>query len=110
MNISELLSDNDWDNAFCYAESEFSSDDVSDVIACDEGYNDGDSWVAIFLLNNGKFAYLNAWCDFTGWGCRSDGDVVIRDDLRTLVLNDVSEVDRVRLGFDRLTGERLVQL
>jgi len=65
MTIEELLEDDDWDEAFGFAN--FKIEDIDEIIAADEGYNDGESWIALFRLKNGKFAGLSAWCDYTGW-------------------------------------------
>jgi hypothetical protein len=46
----------------------FGPDDVAEVIASDNGENDGPDWIAVFRLNDGRFAALQAGCDYTGWG------------------------------------------
>lgn len=86
----EELKNGDWDEAFKYASphvcsaghahgpsatimspvstAEFTREDVTKIIALREGENDGESWVGIFALKDGRFAVLRAWCDYTGWG------------------------------------------
>jgi hypothetical protein len=75
----EELAGYDWEEAFKYAGptavigqdiglSSFSRDDVKRVIALREGENDEESWLGLFELNDGRFAFLSAWCDYTGWG------------------------------------------
>jgi len=66
MTPKDLKEEFDWGEAFEFAE--FNIDDVESVIYADEGYNDGDSWIGLFKLKNGKFGGLTAWCDYTGWG------------------------------------------
>ena len=39
-----------------------------------EGYNDGDSWVGVFLLDDGTYLSLTAGCDYSGWECQSGGE------------------------------------
>lgn len=46
----------------------FSRDDVEEILAIEEGENDGDSWTGLFKLKDGRFAAVSAWCDYTGWG------------------------------------------
>ena len=46
----------------------FTREDVEEIIALEEGENDGEAWVAVFKLKDGRFACLRAWCDYTGWG------------------------------------------
>ena len=77
------LEDYDWEQAFEVAQrdnpiavigddqvptSPFTRDDVARIIAKAEGENDGESWVGVFELKDGRFAYVTAWCDYTGWG------------------------------------------
>lgn len=42
--------------------------DVNEIIAISNGENDGNSWLGLFLLTNGMFMMVRAWCDYTGWG------------------------------------------
>lgn len=49
------------------------SDDVAEVLAVYEGWNDGDSWHWIVRLKDNTYAYITGWCDYTGWDCRSGG-------------------------------------
>jgi hypothetical protein len=64
--ILELIDDGDWREAFVYA-NDFTREDVKRVIHMSNGENDGPAWIGLFELKNGKFAGLNAGCDYTGW-------------------------------------------
>jgi hypothetical protein len=44
----------------------FGAADVLKAIAVD-GENDGDRWLGVFELRDGRFGCLRAGCDFTGW-------------------------------------------
>jgi hypothetical protein len=57
----------DWEEAFRYAAPHFTLADVADVIAAVEGENDGADWVAVVRLRDGRFGYVTAGCDYTGW-------------------------------------------
>ena len=103
--IQEMRENHDWCEA-SYVAGGPNFNDAAEVIAASEGANDAESWVAIFRMSDGSYGFLSAWCDYTGWDCRSGGDFTVRDDLRTLLLNDVGEEDRARLGFDN-NGEKL---
>ena len=46
----------------------FTTEDVAEMLHSSEGENDGQDWVAIMRLNDGRFAALTAGCDYTGWG------------------------------------------
>lgn len=50
------------------SEASFSREDVKRIIAMAEGESDDASWLGVFELNDGRFVYLTAWCDYTGWG------------------------------------------
>lgn len=73
----------DWREAFEYANpdaispagvlqdnvdtSPYGVEDVAVIHHLDEGYNDGPPWIGVFELKDGRFAFLTAWCDYTGW-------------------------------------------
>jgi len=77
-------SDYDWNEVFQYANGDkgaprlagntdpsrptFSLADVRYVIAEQVGENDGDDWCALVELHGGRFGYVTAGCDYTGWG------------------------------------------
>lgn len=46
----------------------FTREDVAEIIAMDDGCNDGPDWIGVFRLNDGRFAFVSAGCDYTGWG------------------------------------------
>jgi hypothetical protein len=74
--------DGDWSNVFEYASDEhvgaclgfkgsvqgFGLDDVAYVIAAEEGENDGANWITVVRLQDGRYAFVSAGCDYTGWG------------------------------------------
>lgn len=73
------LDDYDWNEAFGYAgepdtcagnnrkENGFTREDVAEIIFMRAGANDAETWLGIFRLKDGRFAYLSAGCDYTGW-------------------------------------------
>jgi len=75
--LSEVKSEySDWSEAFQYSDFPYSS--VKEVLHMHEGENDYSPWVLVCRLNNGKFGYLSAWCDYTGWDCQAGGESEIR--------------------------------
>lgn len=73
-DIYEKLKDLDYDLGAClYNNSieEFSIENIEELLAIREGENDGESWIWILKLSDDKFAYVEGWCDFTGWDCMS---------------------------------------
>lgn len=95
LTIDKMKLDYDWKEAFCYAS--FSMDDVTNIIAADEGYNDGDSWVCVGQLKNGLYFFLTAWCDYTGWDCQASGDSSCASSLEELKRWNMGAGDRKRL-------------
>ncbi len=89
MTIEELLEDESWSCAFAdpgnYSEGNCDKDteavppgvimdttppyrsDVAEIIATDDGENDGPPWVGLFLLTDGRYLAVEAGCDYTGW-------------------------------------------
>lgn len=51
----------------------FTRDDVAEIIASEEGENDGASWIMLGRLNDGRYFFIEASCDYTGWGCQEGG-------------------------------------
>ena len=59
-----------WDDhseVWKYAEG-FTSKDVAETLASGQGANDENPWWAVGRLFDGRFFYISAWCDYTGWG------------------------------------------
>lgn len=52
----------------------WSNEDIKHLHACLWGENDGPHWYWIIEFKDGSFGYLDAWCDYTGWGCQQGGD------------------------------------
>lgn len=73
------LNSYDWQEAFAYASPEpviagrkmdcspFTRDDVAAIHGIEEGENDGPSWIIYGLLDDGRWFFLEAGCDYTGW-------------------------------------------
>jgi hypothetical protein len=63
----------DYDLQSCldYNPQPFTVDDIERVLAVWEGENDGDDWRWVLLLKDGRYAFLQGGCDYTGWDCQS---------------------------------------
>lgn len=95
--IEEMKQDYDWKEAFGFAP--FDMDEVATIISSDEGYNDGDSWVCVGQLKDGRYFFLTAWCDYTGWDCQASGDCSFALDLEALTRWNLGQADRKRLNM-----------
>ena len=78
--LSEL-DGGDWGEVFKYADkpdecppgssvscTSFTREDVETVFASEDGENDGDPWRMVGKLKDGRYFYIEASCDYTGWG------------------------------------------
>ncbi len=96
MNVEEL-NDYDWKEALGFAD--FSIDEIKRVVAADEGENDGNSWVLVVELNDGRFGYVDAWCDYTGWDCQAGGSSAISESFEELQRFELTSKIRRRLDM-----------
>lgn len=90
----EVLDDCDWEEVFGYAndadrcccfggtpyniegvsqdhyvsESLFYREDVVEIYGMYEGMNEEEDWLIAGLLQDGRHFYIEAGCDYTGWG------------------------------------------
>jgi hypothetical protein len=79
-------------------------EDVAEVIAASEGENDERDWVAVARLKDGRFAYVEAGCDYTGWDCQAGGHVSVSHDLAHLWQFGLTQDARDRLGDEPPKG------
>ncbi len=77
----------------------FQRADVSEVLATSDGENDGANWIGVFRLKDGRFAFLTAGCDYTGWDCQSGGHAIVSHSLEHLVQFGLGDEDRARLNL-----------
>jgi hypothetical protein len=47
--------------------AEFTREDVVSIVGMADGEKDGPSWMGLFRLRDGRVAYVEAGCDYTGW-------------------------------------------
>ena len=111
MTPDEMREDYDWQEAFKALDKvqpvegyegpldAVTLDDVEEVIAASAGDNDGPAWVCIVRLRDRRFAFLSAWCDYTGWGCQEGGDAWVHGDLDALVQFGCTADARERMGL-----------
>lgn len=59
--------------------------DVVEVIAMEDGENDGADWVGVFKMVDGMYLFVYGGCDYTGWDCQSGGGGFFAPSLRGLI-------------------------
>lgn len=74
-------------------------DDIAKVIMHEYGENDGPSWLLVGRLKDGRYFFLEAGCDYTGWDCQASGDIQVADSLDNLKRYCMTESARERLGI-----------
>lgn len=119
------LDDSDWREAFGYAGepgteagdkrhperticaedaavplSPFTREDVAEIIGMAPGENDGPAWVIAGRLTDGRWFYLEAGCDYTGWDCQAGGTAVVSADRERLIRFGITPEERTRLGLE----------
>lgn len=121
-SLEEMRSkdDYDWGNAFGYANSNngyagsnvpmrcegaecsaepFDLADVALVVSAVAGENDGPPWLCLGRLNDGRWFFLTAGCDYTGWDCHASGQAWVSHDRQNLVQFGTDVEARRRLGL-----------
>lgn len=109
--LASLHASGDWWQAFAYAEHPMpcagyggslagaTIDDVARVIVRSEGEPEAWPWMGVFVLRDGRYLYLEAGCDNTGWGCCASGSSWVAADLDSLVQFGLTDHARDRLGL-----------
>ncbi|SFA91025.1 hypothetical protein SAMN05216312_102183 [Cohnella sp. OV330] len=77
----------------------FDREDVAEIIAMSDGENDGPNWIGIFKLKDGRYASIDAGCDYTGWDCQACGYAEVCGTLEEMIKWGLSDEQRKRLGL-----------
>jgi hypothetical protein len=75
----------------------FCLDDVLNIIDASVGENDGADWLVVGVLKDGRWFYIQAGCDYTGWDCRSSGHAHVGDTLQMIHQWGMTDEARQRL-------------
>lgn len=73
--------------------------DVSRVIALISGENDGEEWIGVFELKDGRFLLATGSCDYTGWDCMAGNDLEVAKTLDDIIAMGLTVEQRLRLGL-----------
>ncbi len=83
----------------------FSLNDISHIIGCIEGENDGAAWHWIVLLKDNTFAYITGGCDYTGWDCQSGGSISFGKNIKE-VLSSTPTTDNYNRQVTEILTDR----
>lgn len=109
VKVSNIADSYDWIEAFKYSNGKnvdeggkdysFDIADIKDILALEEGENDGANWIIYVKLKNGLYGFLAAGCDYTGWDCQASGSSYVSKSKERLIRYGMGEDDRKRLGL-----------
>jgi hypothetical protein len=97
MNIDEYFAD-----SYGYGpleEAGFTKEDVREIVRWYDGENDYESWWAVLILSDGRYAGVEAWCDYTGWDCQAGSEVVYASS-EAGIISELTTEGRRRLGYE----------
>lgn len=94
--LDEMLDDLGYNWAEAHKYAEWTMEDIEEVLASCEGENDGLEWICIVKLKDGTFGYLEAGCDYTGWGCQEGGQSFKADTFEELWRMQATQPSRER--------------
>lgn len=66
--------------------------DIAQVLASANGENDGDDWLGVFILKDGRYLAAQGWCDYTGWDCRGGNQLTVASSLGSLIETGLTPV------------------
>lgn len=87
----------DFENAMFIAD--INESDIAEIVHRRDGENDCEAWKFVLKMTDGRFAYVSAWCDYTGWDCRSGAEVTYADSLEELV-PEMDAEGRMAFGYE----------
>lgn len=73
---------------------------IEELLGSVNGENDGDDWVCVFRLKDGRYGAASGGCDYTGWDCQASNRITVAKDLETIIRLGLSDEDRRRLGCE----------
>lgn len=76
----------------------FGRPDVADIVWIEDGDNDGPDWLIGGTLKDGRWFFIAAGCDYTGWDCQSGGNAYVGSSREAIERFAMGESDRERLG------------
>lgn len=77
----------------------FGRTDVETVFAIREGENDERNWLCYGRLKDGRYFFLSAGCDYTGWDCQSGGCAFVSNSQEELLQFGITASERADLAL-----------
>jgi hypothetical protein len=73
---------------------------VVSILAAVNGENDGDQWVGLFLLDDGRYLVAEGGCDYTGWDCQAGNSLCVAGSLSDAIKYGLNPEQKKRLGIE----------
>lgn len=116
ITLKQLRSDGDWAQVFAdqsegctdktvskappgstVSDEPMTRKDVAEVIAAVNGENDGESWLGVFLLKDGRYLVASGGCGYTGWEVNSGNHLIVCKNMRDVKNFGLTTDERNRL-------------
>jgi hypothetical protein len=76
----------------------FGREDVVKIAGIVEGMNDEAPWECLGKLKDGRWFFLSAGCDYTGWDCQAGGSATVARTKAELIKFGLTDSEKTRLG------------
>lgn len=113
--LEDLLESDDWEEVFGEGSGGNCTQDVESldgtfcnpcwragvykIIAAVNGENDGDEWIGVFLMRDGRYLAAAGSCDYTGWDCQAGNTLTVAASLESLITTGLTPEQCRRLGI-----------
>lgn len=77
----------------------FTREDVKSIKGISEGEGEGPNWIIWGQLKDGRWFFLIAGCDYTGWDCQSSGKAIVAKTRHSLLKYALDNDSRERFGL-----------
>lgn len=121
ITLEQLRQDCDWEEVFgegsggnCTRDvdsqdgtptDQFTRANVVEIIAAVNGENDGEDWIGIFRLDDGRVVAATGGCDYTGWDCRAGNTLTVARSIGAAIQFGLTDDQRQRLGIEQPKSE-----
>ena len=77
--------------------------DVVRILGAVNGENDGEEWVGVFVMRDGRFLSVVASCDYTGWDCLAGNTMTVASSLESLLETGLTPDQKKRLYEEKVS-------
>lgn len=96
MDISEY----DWYGYGPLEAADVRLEDVGEFVHWHEGINEQENWMGVLRMKDGRWCYIESWCDYTGFDCQGGGEAFYASSEDELVRNCLTAEARHAFGYE----------